>query len=72
MKVRSAVMMAVEEAVRAWGTTQAAAAQRLKISQPRHNDLLRGKISKFSLEALVGLAVHAGLEVNVKITKKAA
>ena len=72
MKMRSAVMMAVEEAVRAWGTTQAVAAKRLKISQPRLNDLLRGKISKFSLEALVGLAVHAGLKVTVKITQKAA
>lgn len=72
MEARSALMMAIEKAVYSWDVTQAQAAKRLKITQPRLNDLLRGKISKFSLEALVGLAVHAGLKVNVKVSKNAA
>jgi len=72
MEVRSALLIAIEKAVQSWDLTQAQAAKRLKITQPRLNDLLRGKISKFSLEALVGLAVQAGLKVNVKVSKKAA
>ncbi len=72
MKARSHLMMAIEDAVNRWDITQAQAAKRLKITQPRLNDLLRGKISKFSLDALVELAGHAGLSVRVKITKQAA
>jgi predicted XRE-type DNA-binding protein len=36
------------------------------------NDLLRGRINKFSLDALVDLATRAGLSVRVEITKTAA
>jgi predicted XRE-type DNA-binding protein len=72
MKVRSELMMAVQDAVGRWDTTQAQAAKRLHVTQPRLNDLLRGKINKFSLDALVDLAAHAGLSVRVKITRQAA
>lgn len=72
MKARADLMHAVRGVVDKWDVTQAQAAKRLHISQPRLNDLLRGKLGKFSLEALVGLAVHAGLKVNVKIKKQAA
>jgi predicted XRE-type DNA-binding protein len=72
MKARSELMMAVRDAIDKWDVTQSVAAKRLHISQPRLNDLLRGKIGKFSLDALIGLATHAGLSVRVKITKQAA
>jgi predicted XRE-type DNA-binding protein len=72
MKARSALLMAIQETVEKWDATQAQAAKRLQISQPRLNDLLRGKIGKFSLDALVELASHAGLKVSMKITKQAA
>jgi predicted XRE-type DNA-binding protein len=35
------------------------------------NDLLRGRIQKFSLDALVELATSAGLSVRMKIAKAA-
>jgi len=35
------------------------------------NDLLRGRISKFSLGALMELAAAAGLEVRLKVRKAA-
>jgi predicted XRE-type DNA-binding protein len=72
MKARADLMQAVRDVVDKWDVTQVQAAKRLHISQPRLNDLLRGKLGKFSLEALVGLAVHSGLKVNVKITRQAA
>ena len=72
MKVRSDLMIAIEQAVNNWDVTQTQAAKRLKITQPRLNDLLRGKISKFSLDALIELASNAGLSVSVKIGKRAA
>jgi phage-related protein/predicted XRE-type DNA-binding protein len=72
MKARSHLLMAVQETIKSWQVTQAQAAKRLKITQPRLNDLLRGKINKFSMDALIDLATHAGLSVNVKVRKQAA
>jgi predicted XRE-type DNA-binding protein len=72
MKARADLMMAVREAVDAWGSTQSASARKLGVSQPRLNGLLRGRIDKFSLEALVTLAGRAGLTVRVEVERPAA
>lgn len=67
MRLRSELLIALRRQVEAWHTTQARAATRLRITQPRLNDLLRGRIDKFSLDALVALAGPAGLEVRLKV-----
>lgn len=72
MKARSEVMLAVRKIVDHWELTQAAAAKRLGITQPRLNDLLKGRIDRFSLDALVDLASRAGLSVQVKTVRRAA
>ena len=72
MKVRAEMMIAIRETVAGWGITQAAAAKRLGLTQPRMNDLLRGRIDKFSLDALMNLATRAGLAVRVAIVRPAA
>jgi predicted XRE-type DNA-binding protein len=72
MKMRSELMLAIKEAVAGWGLTQADAAKRLAVTQPRLNDLLRGRISKFSLDALVALAARAGLALRKEISRPAA
>jgi predicted XRE-type DNA-binding protein len=72
MKARAEMMMAIREMVAAWKLTQAAAAKRLGLTQPRMNDLLRGRINKFSLDALMNLAGRAGLTVRVEIDRPAA
>lgn len=71
MSMRSALLIAVEQKVRSWGVTQAEAARRLGVSQPRLNDLLRGRITNFSLDALVELAAKAGLSVRLNIADAA-
>ncbi len=72
MRLRSAVAVAVRAAVEGWGVTQAEAARSLGVTQPRLNDLLRGRVERFSLEALIGLAERAGLSVRVEVSKAAA
>ena len=52
--------------------TQAAAAKRLGVTQPRLSDLLRGRLSRFSLDALIALADRAGLAVSMEIMPAAA
>ena len=68
MKLRSRLMIAINEAVSGWGMTQTDAARRLGVTQPRLNDLLRGRVGKFSLDALVALAARAGLAVHLEFT----
>jgi predicted XRE-type DNA-binding protein len=71
MSMRSALLIAIEQKVRSWNVTQAEAARRLGITQPRLNDLLRGRIMNFSLDALVGLAAQSGLLVRLDIADAA-
>jgi len=68
MKLRSTLMIAISEAVTAWHLSQTEAARRLNVTQPRLNDLLRGRIAKFSLDTLVALAGRAGLAVRLDVT----
>jgi len=65
MSMRSSLMIAIERRVRKWDVTRAEAARRLGITQPRLNDLLRGKIANFSLDTLFNLAAQAGLSVRL-------
>jgi predicted XRE-type DNA-binding protein len=58
MKARAELMIAIRDKVAGWRTTQAAAAKRLGLMQPRMNDLLRGRIAKFSIDALIDVG-HA-------------
>jgi predicted XRE-type DNA-binding protein len=71
MRARSELMIAVRTKVESWKLSQSEAARRLGLTQPRLNDLMRGRIDKFSLDALVNLAAPAGLVVRLKIGEAA-
>ncbi|MBS0581070.1 MAG: XRE family transcriptional regulator [Proteobacteria bacterium] len=68
LALRSEVMIRIEEFVEQSGMTQARAAARLGLTQPRLNALLKGKIAQFSLDALVNAAARAGLQVDLLVT----
>jgi predicted XRE-type DNA-binding protein len=67
LKARAGLMTALRDLVERKGWTQAEAARRCRVTQPRMNDLLRGRISKFSLDALVNMADAVGLRVALQI-----
>lgn len=71
MKIRSVLMMALQAQVRRWDLSQAESAQRIGVTQPRLNDLLRGRIDKFSLDALVNMVARAGLQLQVDVREVA-
>ena len=71
MKLRSAVMMALEAQIRSQGWSQAETARRLGVTQPRVSDLLRGKIQPFGLDTLVNMASAAGLRIELNIAEVA-
>ena len=71
MKLRSSLMMALDQHIRAKGWTQAETARRLGVTQPRVSDLMRGKINLFGLDALVNMATAAGLQIELRVLESA-
>lgn len=67
LTLRSDLMMKIEAIIKAGGWTQAEAAKRCGVTQPRINDLLRGRISRFSIDALVNIASALGRRVTVRL-----
>lgn len=67
MRARAELAQALAALVLTQSWTQAEAAQRCGVTQPRMNDLLRGRISRFSLDALVNMAVACGQRVRMAL-----
>jgi predicted XRE-type DNA-binding protein len=65
--MRSKMMTALRQFIQKEGLTQAEAAKLLNVTQPRISDLVRGKLSRFSLDTLVNMLTDAGLEVDFRI-----
>jgi predicted XRE-type DNA-binding protein len=59
------------EALRKWidraRLTQAQAAKRLGVVQPRISEIAQNKVDRLSLDYLVGLCAKAGVSVTVKL-----
>ncbi|PVB44325.1 helix-turn-helix domain-containing protein [Mycobacteroides abscessus subsp. abscessus] len=71
LRVRSELMMAIEKQITERGWTQVQAADALGLTQPRASDLLRGKVSKFSLDSLVGMAFGLGIQLRADVGESA-
>lgn len=67
LTLRSELMDEIETIIRQSGWTQKEAAKRCGVTQPRINDLLRGRISRFSIDALVNIASALGRKVRVSL-----
>ena len=59
------------EALRQWidreGLTQAEAARRLGVTQPRVSEIARNRVDKLSLDYLVGLCAKVGVSVALHL-----
>jgi len=64
-------MIALKNHIIRTGNSQADAAKLLGVTQPRVSDLMRGKINLFGLDALVNMAVAAGLQIELRILEAA-
>jgi predicted XRE-type DNA-binding protein len=67
LRARAELMQKIAAIVAESGWTQAEAARRCGVTQPRMNDLLRGRVSRFSLDALVNIATAIGRRVHVEL-----
>ena len=65
------LMIEVEKWFTKSGLTQSSAAKLLGVTQPRFNQLLKGKTEIFSIDALVTMLAHAGLKVRMTVRRAA-
>ncbi|HEX4325666.1 MAG TPA: XRE family transcriptional regulator [Burkholderiales bacterium] len=67
MKLRSRLMLAVQDRVHASGAPQSQSAKRLGISLPHFLELMDGRIDLFTVEALVDMAVRLGMKIELRV-----
>jgi predicted XRE-type DNA-binding protein len=67
LRARAELMRQIAALVKKQGWTQAEAARHCGVTQPRINDLLRGRVSRFSLDALVNISTALGCRVRVDL-----
>jgi len=66
MKVRAQLMREIERVIRESAWSQAEAARRLGLTQPRISDLLRGKVDLFSVDKLINILAAAGKTIEMR------
>ena len=65
LSIQSGLALTLEREITARKWTQAAAAKAIGIAQPRVNDLLRGRLDRFSIDALIEYLSRIGVQVRI-------
>ena len=67
MRLRAELRDKITALIQKNGGSQLEAAKHCSVTQPRINELLRGRISRCALDGLVNIAAHLGQRVHVKL-----
>ncbi|HVK55870.1 MAG TPA: helix-turn-helix transcriptional regulator [Burkholderiales bacterium] len=67
LRARAELMQQIAKVLEENGWTQQESASRCGVTQPRINDLIRGRVSRFSLDALVNIATAIGRRVHMEL-----
>lgn len=71
LKLRAQLMAEISRYVQESGLTQAEVAEQMKTTQPRLNDVLRGRIGKCTIDRLVNMLSMVGRHVSLRIEQAA-
>ncbi len=71
LEIRANLMLALEQYIKSKEMTQREAAAFFGIHQPRINDLMKRRIDKFTIDALINMLATAGRSVKVEIQEPA-
>jgi predicted XRE-type DNA-binding protein len=72
LRVRAQLMHALRDYIDQQAITQTEAAQRLGVTQPRVSDLVRGRIERFTVDALLNMLGRVGIHAEISVTSAAA
>ncbi len=64
--LRAKLMLMLTTIIRERRLTQAEAAKTLGVSQPRVSDIARGRVERFTIDALVELLARMGVTLDVR------
>lgn len=67
MKLRSRLMILLQESIAGLGLNRADAARRFGVTEPRIRELLEDKVNAFDLDALITMAASAGLHCDIQL-----
>ena len=68
LRLRAQLLVELEKTLDARVRTQAEAARLLGVQQPRISDIVRGRVERFSLDALVNMLAKLGRHVRIEVT----
>ncbi len=68
-KAKAELASQIHEAIKARKLTQAKAAKLMEIDQPRVSDIIRGKLSKYSIDRLIRFLRALGRDVEIRVKK---
>lgn len=71
LQIKSHLMAEIETFIEKEKLTQEQASKIMGVSRPRISDVTRGRIDKFTIDALVDMLTKAGLHVHVSVEKAA-
>jgi predicted XRE-type DNA-binding protein len=63
--MRSRLMLMVDTVIRERQLTQTRAARLFGVSQPRVSDVIRGRVERFTIDALVEMLAKAGVRLEI-------
>ncbi len=70
LRIRADLMIELRDVIKRKALTQARAAKLFGVSQPRISDLVRGKITLFTIDMLVNMLARAGKKVVLQTKRK--
>ncbi|MEG3034075.1 MAG: XRE family transcriptional regulator [Aurantimicrobium sp.] len=69
MRIKSKLMQNLQEHIKQQGYSQSRVAKMCKTTQPRISNLMKGKISDFSIDILIEMMYCLDLRVDVEIKR---
>ena len=67
LKIKSGLTVEIVKAIRERGLTQAEAARRMGLTQPKVSALLRGEFSNFSERKLMDCLTRLGYDIEIRV-----
>lgn len=69
LQIKSGLTIEIAKAIRERGLTQAEAAERMGLTQPKVSSLLRGEFSNFSERKLMNCLNRLGYDIEIRVRK---
>jgi len=69
LKIKTGLVIEIRKAIRELGITQQEAARRMRISQPKVSDMMRGQLSNLSERKLMDCLISLGYDIKINVRR---